>query len=281
MKQANLLDAIRQQISSHTDSPYLDAQVLLSEVLNKSRAWVLAHPDPPITEEESRTLDSMLEDIQQGTPLPYVVEHRAFFKLDFKINSQVLIPRPETEYLVEKGIQWLEVHPERRRAVDIGTGSGVIAVSLAKEVPNLQLVATDLSLQALELARKNASDHQVMDQIHFCQTDLLAGIQAQFDLICANLPYVPTTKLTKLPVFRKEPRLALDGGPNGLQVIDRLLKTVHESLAPGGILLLEIDEDKGSEAKSLAREQFPSARITLKKDLARQDRYLLLEDTTR
>ncbi len=215
--------------------------------------------------------------LENDTPLPYVLGHWEFYKLDFTITPSVLIPRPETELLVEKALAWLQANPARQTCADIGTGSGCIAVTLAANSPNAHILATDISLKALQVARKNARKHNVESQINFVGDSVLASVWGKFNLICANLPYIPTPTLETLAVYGREPTLALDGGPRGLNIIQNLMLHVPRNLAPGGLLLLEIDSSHGPDAKLLAQRTFPQADVQLHLDLAGHDRVVSVQ----
>lgn len=272
---------ITERISS--DSVELDAQVLLAEILEKQRSWLMAHPEALLTQSQFATVEETLSRLQAGTPLPYVLGHWEFFGLDFELTPNVLIPRPETELLVENAIRWLEGAPERRTVADVGTGSGCIAVSIAQQIYDTYVIATDISLAALQVARRNAHKHNVQKRIDFIQCDLLPShpdplpTDLHFDLICANLPYIPTQTLQELSVYRREPTLALDGGTDGLDVVRRLIELAPEWLAPGGMILLEIEASQGLAAISLAYDAFTDAEIHLHQDLAGHDRLLSVE----
>jgi release factor glutamine methyltransferase len=207
-----------------------------------------------------------------------VLGHWEFYGLDFELTPDVLIPRPETELLVERAIKWLRASRVRRSVADVGTGSGCIAVTIAKHIPDAEIIATDISYPALVVAKRNARRHGVSKHIKFIQCDLLPPhadplpTDLRFDLVCANLPYIPTPTLRKLPVYGSEPSLALDGGTDGLDVLRRLLRIIPEWLAPNGMILLEIESSQGMSAVSLAYDAFESAEIHLHKDLAGQDR---------
>lgn len=272
-----ILKETRQQLKQASDTPGLDAQVLLAHVLGKSRAWILTHPEFELAPEQTGKLKDGVKRLVSGEPLPYVLGHWEFFGLDFIVTPDVLIPRPETELLVEVALKWLEKHPSRRRAVDVGTGSGCIAVSLAVHTPELQIVATDISVAALEVARRNAKLHHVDDQITFVQCDLLPERTLRFDLLCANLPYIPTETLMNLSVYQSEPSLALEGGPQGLTLIRRLLQNGSDRLASGGLILLEIEASQGESAAAEARANLPAASIEVMADLAGRDRLLKIE----
>jgi release factor glutamine methyltransferase len=222
-------------------------------------------------------LQSQLLRLEAGEPLPYVIGHWEFYGLDFQLNPAVLIPRPETELLIDQGRLWLQANPNRNWAADVGTGSGCIAVSLAAHHPELRLTATDVSAAALQTARKNATRHSVVQRIRFVQADLLAALQGPFDLICANLPYIPSAELKKLKIFGREPGLALDGGPDGLALIRRLLAQAAHKLAPGGLLLVEIEASQGIQALSLAHHFLPAADSVVLPDLAGRQRLLRVD----
>lgn len=213
----------------------------------------------------------------QGEPLAYIRVRAEFYGLEFIVTPSVLIPRPETELLVEAALAWLKAHPRQRRAADVGAGSGCIAVTLAKHVPGLFVIAADLSEAALQVARQNVARYGLREQVQLVQTNLLEGVGGALDLVCANLPYVPTELLPGLDVARYEPAAALDGGPEGLYWIDRLLAGLPASLAPGGLALLEIEAGQGSSAAALARRAFPQAAVSVLNDLAGRPRLLRVE----
>ena len=275
-----LLSDITASLSSISDTPALDASVLLAHILNKPRTWVMAHPEFVLTTEQQNQLNKSLTLLESGEPFPYVLGHWEFFGLDFDITPDVLIPRPETELLVEKAIVWLQESPMRRKVADIGTGSGAIAISIAVNVPDTQILATDISSKALDVAKQNAQKFDVQNRIEFVRCDLLPpksaslSTEQQFDLICANLPYIPTETLYSLPIYGREPTLALDGGADGLDSIRRFLKLIPEWLAPHSLILLEIEARRGIQAQNLASDLFPQAEIRLHQDLTGHDRLL-------
>ena len=279
MVKPSLLSDITDRLTSLSDTPALDASVLLSQIIEKPRTWVMAHPEVTLTREQQKQLDDSLARLERGESFPYVLGHWEFFGMEFDITPDVLIPRPETELLVERAITWLREATTRRTA-DIGTGSGVIAVSIAVQVPDANILATDISEEALEVAKRNAEKFDVHHRIDFFHCDLLPpkpqrfSTQQPLDLICANLPYIPTDTLHHLPVYGREPTLALDGGGDGLELIRRLLRIVPAWLASNGMVLLEIESTRGIQALNLARDLLSPATIVLHKDLAGQDRLL-------
>lgn len=275
---SDFLEQTVSRLSSVSNTPELDARVLLANILDKPRTWVEAHPEALLTGSKLATAKRSVTRLEAGEPLPYVLGHWGFFGLDLEITSDVLIPRPETELMVERAINWLKAASERRTIADVGTGSGCIAVAIAKNIYDAKVIATDISLPALEVAHRNARRYNVAKRIDFVQCDLLPPHPDQlptslhFDLICANLPYIPTKNLKKLPVYGREPTLALNGGADGLDIVRRLLRIAPAWLAPNGMILLEIEASQGMPAVSLAYDAFDNAEIHLHQDLAGHDR---------
>ncbi len=260
-----------------SETPSLEAQALLAKFLGTSRAYLLAHPEHLLDETSLEQLGQALKRLCQGEPLPYVLGEQEFYGLPIKVTPAVLIPRPETELLVEQAITWLRQHPTRRHAADVGTGSGCIAASLAHHIPDLMVLAVDRSRLALQVARENLQRLRLSQRVHLLQADLLSPVHASFDLICANLPYIPTPRLAELRVAQFEPRDALDGGPEGLDLILRLLQQAPYRLAPGGLLLAEIDASQALILRELAHSYFPRAEITIHPDLAGISRLLAVQ----
>jgi len=257
----------------------LERQVLLAHVTGKSRTWLLAHPEVSLTPEQEKALETAVRQLEAGVPLPYIIGHWEFFGLDFQISPEVLIPRPETELLIETVLAWVRNRPQPAyRFMDIGTGSGIIPVTLAVHVSSAEITATDISPAALKIARQNAERHGVEGRIHFIEADLLPdNLQpSTFDVLTANLPYIPTETLKELAVFGKEPTLALDGGPNGLDLISRLLDQITARTVSARLILLEIEARQGPAVKALAREHFPACEVEIKKDLAGHDRLAVI-----
>jgi len=284
---SNLLADISARLRGMTDTPDLDAQVLLAHITGHTRTWLTAHPETHLSDLQLASVREAVTLLTEGMPLPYILGHWEFFSIDFKVTPDVLIPRPETELLVEHALLWLRSRPvtlhSSLRAADIGTGSGCIAVSLAKTIHDLRVLATDLSMPALRVAKHNAHRHGVLSRVDFVQCDLLPPhheplpTESHFDVICANLPYIPTQTLTNLPIFGHEPSLALDGGADGLDPIRRLLSIAPEWLAPDGLILLEIEAGQGMAAVSLAYDLFDKATINLRRDLSGKERLVAIK----
>jgi release factor glutamine methyltransferase len=268
---------LAQDLAAVSESPGLDAQVLIAHTLNSSRSWVLAHPEAVLSVAQVNFLSEARQALLQGKPLPYILGHWEFYGLDFLVTPDVLIPRPETELMVEQALQWLAQHPDASQVVDIGTGSGCIAVSLAARQPNIKIVAIDISPGAIEVARQNAHKHSVASRIEFILSDLLSAIEGCFELVCANLPYIPSAALQSLAVAQNEPLLALDGGLDGLDLIRRLFQQTPASLAKNSLLLAEIEAGQGNTARQVAQAVFPAAQISLLQDLSGRDRLLKIE----
>ena len=271
------LSQSKQQLKHHSQSPGLDAQVLLAHILDKKRAWVLAHPEYILTEYQKVAFQMSLNALMHGIPLPYIIGEWEFFGLPFKVSPDVIIPRPETELLVERAIAWLQANPKRRNMAEAGTGTGCISISIAKYIADINITAIDISFSALKIAELNAFRHEIDGQIAFMKNDLLNKLKGPFDLICANLPYIPSERLPSLDIYGKEPTLALDGGEDGLAAIGRLILDAPSKLSKGGLILLEIDESHAEKAQNLAQEAFPEASIEVQSDLAGLTRLLLIQ----
>jgi release factor glutamine methyltransferase len=210
--------------------------------LNCDRAYLYAHPDRQLGVDEQSRYDQAIDQRAQGIPAQYVTGHQEFWGMDFIVSPTVLIPRPETEHVVETLLPLARVMGNPR-IVDVGTGSGCIALALAKELPQAEIHATDISADALEIARANAARHQLESQVHFHQGDLLQGLDdIRFDFVVSNPPYVGESEedQVQLEVRKYEPRNAVFAGPTGLEVIQRLIPQAHAALKPGGWLVIEI-----------------------------------------
>jgi release factor glutamine methyltransferase len=278
LKIGDWLLASRQEMAGCLDESEmnLSLQVLLANVLGQTRAWVLAHPEAAIHPSRQAVLRQCLDRLREGVPLPYILGYWEFYGRQFEVNPAVLIPRPETELLVEFALQWLEERMQRLSlrpagrfvCADAGTGSGCIAVSLAANFPPLYCIAVDLSWTALQVARRNAELNHVADRVHFLHSDLLTACAGPFDLVCANLPYIPEEFARELPIARHEPMLAIQGGSDGLQFIRALLYDSPRWIAPGGLILLEMQYDQGEWISQIARTMFSQAKISILPDLS-------------
>lgn len=219
-------------------------------------------------------LFASLEALSAGKPLAYITGKREFFGLDFYVNPNVLIPRPETELLVSAALTWLGEQDSTIQAADIGTGSGCISVSIAKHHQYIQFTATDISLRALRVAKKNILFHELNNRIHLVQADLLNGIRTQFDCIIANLPYIPSGIYHALAVSHYEPKIALDGGKNGFYFIEHLLRQSRDRIKPEGLILLEMEAGQSEIARRKSQQYFPTASIKILNDLTGKPRLI-------
>lgn len=260
----------------------LDAQVLLGYVLGVERATLYAHPEIGLTSEQERQFFTLVERRGRGEPVAYLVGHKEFYGLDFLVDRRVLIPRPETELLVETA---LSVCREKLDAgqlpivADIGTGSGAIPITLAVQEPRLPYVyATDISTDALEVARLNCRRYHVEQRVRLLHGDLLGPLPEPVDVFTANLPYVGTNEMDILDVDVRsyEPHVALFGGPDGLDVLRRLFLQARQSrvVREGSVFLLEIGYRQQEPLTELVRAVWPRAVVAFKKDFAGWDRLL-------
>jgi len=269
--------------SSGSESARLDAELLLAFALDTDRTGVIAHTDAPVGDGAAARFETALDRRAAGEPVAYIRGFKEFHGLAFGVDPRALIPRPETEKLVELAeteiVRRLVSAPRPAgspplRIVDVGVGSGAVAVTLAvllrrrKMADEVEITATDVSEEALQLARENAVAHAVGDRITFINGDLLPGDGGRWDDVLANLPYVPSDAVPNLPVSASfEPRLALDGGPDGLRLIDRLLGQLPETLATGGAAMLEIGGDQADAIRALATERLPGWSCQVEPDL--------------
>jgi release factor glutamine methyltransferase len=266
-----------------TESGPLEAQVLLAQLMGRTRSWIIAHLefslDPSLTIEYAARIGR----IRNGEPLAYLTGVQEFYGLEFEVTPDVLIPRPETELLVSTALDWLALRrterlgpPVSTRVVDLGTGSGCVAAVLAVREREARVVATDISARALAVAARNLARHGVRDRVSLVQADLLSAVRGPVDLLCANLPYALTPILDASRALRFEPRLALDGGEDGLRLVRRALDQAASRIAEGGLALFEIDAVHAERARQIARQRFPQSTLKIKKDLAGWERLLVV-----
>jgi release factor glutamine methyltransferase len=269
------------QLSPEDIHPALTAQLLLSSVLGLSKAQLITHTEQVISKQQHQEIQELTTRFTTGEPLPYILGQWEFYGLEFIVTPDVLIPRPETEFLVEQAAEWISAKGVPPRCVDAGAGSGCIAVSLLTLHPDLIMTATDLSVAALAVADRNARRHRVSDRINLLRCHLLQPLQTRFDLVCANLPYIPTARLADLQVARHEPSSALDGGPQGMTLINELLYQAQTRLAQDGLILLEIDCEQESLALDAGRLYFSSSDVRVLQDLAGKPRLLRIQNHVR
>jgi len=248
----------------HSSSIY----ALATSVLKQPQFWILSHPEYQFSGEEEDTLNKNLSRLIAGEPLAYITGIRSFFGLEFEVSSNVLIPRPETELLVEQAIQAAGLFEHPIKIADVGTGCGCVSISLAKSISNAHIIATDISFKALMVSSKNIRNHHASNHIHLVQTNLLDCIFSKFHMICANLPYIPTSKLNYLSIQNYEPRGALNGGKDGMFFIKQLLRGIHKKLYPKGLIIIEIESTQKSGMLKICNQTLPSASCTIINDLA-------------
>ena len=256
--------------------PILVAEVLLMNVMAISKVQLYLNGAHELTREQEQKYFQFIERHIKGEPVAYITGYREFYGLEFYVDSRVLIPRPETELLVEKVIDYAHrIHVNT--VVDVGTGCGAIAIILALKFSNIRIYAVDISREALEVARLNISKHGVAERITLIKGDLLLPVTEQPDLIIANLPYVKTSDLSE-PSIRFEPKLALNGGPDGLSVIRRLISQAKDKLKKGGSLFMEVGKDQIEPIKSLINEAFQRYSLQVVPDYAGIERIVHLKN---
>ncbi len=263
---------------NNIDDASLEGEILLRHALGIDRVQLYADLDRDLTPSYEKTLSKLLERRINGEPSAYITGHREFYGLDFRVDRNVLIPRPETELLVEKAIHLAENHTITRIA-DIGTGCGAIAVSLAVNLPEVTIYASDVSKPALAVARYNCKKNGVADRIVFLNGDMLEPLPEPVDLIIANLPYVREADLTANGTLSFEPPLALNGGEDGLDRIRFLCRQAGTKLRDNGFILLEIGQGQAEAITDLLQEIYPSSRLEVESDLAGIERAVSLRLT--
>jgi release factor glutamine methyltransferase len=271
--------AARRLRSAGSTSPRLDAELLLAHVLGVSREAVLTHPEREIDASAAGSFEVLVERRARAEPMAYLLGQREFYGRVFKVDQRALIPRPETELLVDIGRA--AVGSGLSRVVEVGTGSGAVAVSLAAET-DCSLVATDVSWDALALARENARALGQAARVRFVQTDLLAGVRGPLEVVLANLPYIPSGRVLPPDVADYEPGVALYAGPAGTELLERLLRQARSLLADQFQVALELDEcDQAQPMLALARALYPTARASICRDAGGYERVLLIQQTKR
>jgi release factor glutamine methyltransferase len=276
-----LKSAIQRLNAAHVPSPRLNAEILLMFMLGCDRAYLYGHPERELTSEEQSRYDDALAQRSRGIPAQYITGHQEFWGMDLIVSPAVLIPRPETEHVIERVLELVPsnqrwtggtpVAPQTEsaqdwraralaphlRIVEVGTGSGCIALALAKELPQAEIHATDISPAALEIARANAARHRLEQRIQFHETDLLGGMDSGgFDFVVSNPPYVGESEKdqVQLEVRKFEPRNAVFAGPSGMEVIQRLIPQASNVLKPSGWLVMEISGTIASRVHGLLTE---------------------------
>ena len=257
----------------------LEAEVMVMNVMRMPRQDLFAHQEDEATTQQEQDIEGILQRRRTREPLAYIMGYREFYGINLLVNADVLVPRPETETMVEHALFMSLMGMESTQLViaDVGTGTGAIAINLAIHLPAARIYAVDLTDPVLNVANYNIRSHNVADRVTLCQGDLLEPVPEPVDLVVANLPYIPTERVDTLqPEVRWEPRAALDGGADGLDLVRRLLEQATTRLKDQGVILLELDPEQMPVAREIAQRHFPDANITVEQDLARQDRIFVL-----
>ncbi len=261
------------------ESPRMDIEVLLAHLLQVERPQLLVRRDACLTPAQIEAFTALVRRRAQHEPVAYLIGQRPFYDVTLRVTPDVLIPRHESEHLVEEALAWAASQGRPLRVVDVGTGSGALALVLARHLPQARLCAVDLSMPALQVARENLRRYGLARRVPLVQADLLAPLGAAFDLIVANLPYIDADRMPELEpnVRNYEPHQALDGGAGGLAVIARLVAQLPAHLARPGLALLEIDPHQAAPLQALTRQALPDAQMRLVRDYGGHDRVLVIE----
>jgi len=254
----------------------IEVNAILKAVLGQDLAWILINPGFILTTDQIAQLTEQLDKLIDKNPLAYILGNSDFYGLNFVISPDVLIPRPETELLVEEAILWGKNQPQKIKLLDVGIGSGCIALTIMEHLPGSVAIGIDISFQALLIARINSKRLNIQT-ISFLNSDLAHCVKHKFDLICANLPYIPSDDVDCLFHSRFEPKLALDGGKTGTEIVERLLFQAKHKILNPGLLLLEIQFDQGDGIADFAKNIFPNSDIRILKDYSGNNRLLRIE----
>ena len=275
-----LKEATNTLSSNRIEQARLEAELLLAHVLELRKEDLIIHPDRELTDPQEEKFQQLVERRCRKEPLAYIVGHREFWSLEFKVNPKVLIPRPETEGVIERLLNLAGDEADKKtiRILDVGTGSGILAIVAALEFPKAHVTAVDNSSDALEVAQENALRHQVADRIEFSKMDLMRDWDLPendlYDCILSNPPYIPSKKLEHLmPDVRDyEPRAALDGGPDGLACYRCIVAHAVPYLKPGGHLIFEVGDDQAGPVKQTLQAHGVLDAIEIAQDLSERDR---------
>lgn len=276
----NIRDSLhwgREALSS-SPTPKEDARLLLQHVLQVPRAHLVAHGDSLLTTAQEEAFRALVGRARRQEPIPYLIGEAPFYSRDFFVSPAVLIPRPETELLVEAALAWAREQGVRR-VVDAGTGSGCIAITVALELPGVTVTASELSSAALAMARRNVARHGVQERVNLIQGSLLEPLAGPLSLVVANLPYISDEEWTSLSVAVKwyEPSGALRGGPGGLVLIRSLLQQADNKLSTGGAVFLEIGWQQKQAVCETIQQIMPGATVRVMADYAGNDRIVVVE----
>lgn len=251
----------------------LDAELLLLEAINqKNKSYLYAYPEKKFSGKIVQKYFDLIKERAKHKPIAYILGKKEFYGLCLFIDKNVLIPRPETEILVEEALKEAR-KIKNPKIIDVGTGSGCIAASLAKNLPNAKIMATDLYADALKVAKKNVKKYNLQNQIKFSRSDLLKNVKGKFDIICANLPYISNSKMGKLAKdVKKEPKMALSGGRNGLDLYKSLLEQSKKVMKKKCMFFFEIDSGQSKKIENIIKTFYPKSIINIKKDYSGKNR---------
>lgn len=248
---------------------------LLKDILNLSQTELLLSENNQVIEEYQQEYENKIKRLQQNEPIQYLTNKAYFLNEEYYVDKRVLIPRPETEYLVMKTLELIEQYQIKSQVLEIGTGSGIIAISLKKKNPNLNITATDISKEALEVANINKNHHQV--EINFQNKDLLTDIVNKYDILISNPPYIKNNSpFVEEQVKKYEPNIALYGGKDGLDFYRKILKEAPKVLNKKNLIAFEIGEDQSLEIERLAKKYYPHSKVIKMQDLNKFDRYIFI-----
>jgi release factor glutamine methyltransferase len=260
-----------------SDTPRLDAEILLAHARGCQRIQLYTQFDEPLSDSVRGIMRELVQRRTKAEPVAYLVGVREFFSLGFRVSRDVLIPRPDTETLVIEVLDGVKGLPAPK-VLDLCTGSGCVAIAVAKNAKTAHVTATDISTAALEIARENVTRHQVASQVDLIESDLFKGIPtgSKYDVIASNPPYIPSDEIDQLDVevSRHEPRLALDGGADGLTVLKQIIDQAPEFAAPHGLLLLEFTPEQAESLRAVVSDHGGYDEIVIRKDLAHRPRVL-------
>lgn len=258
------------------EQPILKARILLQYTLNKSREYLVVYDNNPVTKTQEKMYFQNIERLIAGTPLQHITHSQEFMKMNFFVNDDVLIPRPDTEVLVEEVVE-ITKRLTRPKILDLCTGSGAIAISIAKFASNTIVYASDISTNALEIAKKNAKTNKVEDRIEFIESDLFESIpKTKFDIIVTNPPYIKRDEIPKLDIeVQNEPRIALDGGVDGLDFYRKIANRAYDFIKYNGYLCMEIGYDQKDYVIDILNHENRYSNTYSKKDLYGNDRIIV------
>ena len=275
IKQAMEKGAIELKVGN-VETPKLKSRLLMQYILKETRQYIIVHDTKQLTERQEKNYFLSIKKIKSGIPIEYITHQKEFMKLNFFVNENVLIPRQDTEILVEEVIK-IAKKIRAKKILDLCTGSGAIAVSLAKYLPESEITAIDISHKAIQMAKRNAIFHKIENRITFLESNLFENLPDQkYDIIVSNPPYVKRDIIKKLDKqVQKEPYIALDGGYDGLDFYRKIIKQAYEFLKFNGYLCLEIGFDQKEEVTELIKNEGQYSKVYCKKDLCDNDRVII------